>query len=166
MGLLGKLLGRKDSKDDRAGALVQFAKINATTLFVPLLEQYPALRSVDTEQWDFIMTVAGVFMGLSRLNHAGFSESERRRISNVVSDQLDSWNSDSIRGFEDCGAFFDREFDRLTTAGQEPLFIGADALGLWIIWNVLGRQPKSREEIQLARTVGTMVIAAFFDYWK
>jgi hypothetical protein len=164
--LFGRLIGRKDPKIERAGALVQVARVNATAMFVPLLDQYPALRNIDTEQWDFILTIAGVFMAMSRLEHARLPEKDKDLTSNVISHRVNAWKSDGIRCFGDCKAFFDREFDRLTAAGHEPTFVGADALGLWIVWNILGRQPKSREEVQLARTAGTMVISAFFDYWK
>lgn len=70
MGLLGRLLGgRDDPLTEHAKGLVQAAHINAVGTFTPLLGRFPSLRKVDTEQWDFVLTVAGVFLAASRLNN-------------------------------------------------------------------------------------------------
>jgi len=47
------------------------------------------------------------------------------------------------RGFEDCASFYERIFNALTSAGDEPRFVGSDALGSWVFSNVLGRPPES-----------------------
>ena len=63
MSFFRRLLGeRQDPLLERAGTLVQAAHINAVGMFTPLLERFPSLQRVDTEQWDFVLTVAGVFM--------------------------------------------------------------------------------------------------------
>ena len=70
-----------------------------------------------------------------------------------------------VRGFEDCKRLFEREFDRLTAAGHEPRLVASDAVGKWIVWNVLRRAPQTNEEGALARATGTMVTHAFFGWW-
>ncbi|HXH24685.1 MAG TPA: hypothetical protein VNI78_05510 [Vicinamibacterales bacterium] len=166
MSFLGKLLGRRDDPlTERAGNLVQAANINAVSMFTPLLDRFPSLRDVDTEQWDFILTVAGVFMAASRLNNLRLGNAREERLMEIVAADLNRWNADGIRGFEDCKGLFEREFDRLTAAGHEPRFVAADAVGTWIVWNVLGRSPQTDEECQLVRATGALVTHAFFDWW-
>lgn len=64
MGILGGMFKPKeDPLQKQAESLVPAAGINATSMFVPLLDRFPFLREADVEHWDFIVTVAGIFMG-------------------------------------------------------------------------------------------------------
>lgn len=166
MRFLGRLLGgRDDPLLEQARGLVQAAHINAVGMFTPLLDRFPSLREVDTEQWDFVLTVAGVFMAASRLNNLKLGDAREERLMEVVAGDLNRWKADGIRGFEDCKGLFEREFDRLTAAGHESQFIAADAVGIWIVWNILGRAPETDQECELVRTTGTLVTYAFFTWW-
>ncbi|MFH1581598.1 MAG: hypothetical protein ABIC39_05935 [Pseudomonadota bacterium] len=167
MGIFSGLFKPKeDPLQKQAATLVPAAKINATTMFVPVLDKFPFLREVDVEHWDFVLTVAGVFMAASHLNNLRVGDAREESLMEIVAESLVEWNSDGIRGFKDCKHLFESEYDRLTAAGHEPRFIASDALGKWIVWNVLGRAPKSQDECMLVRTTGTMVTHAFFDWWK
>jgi hypothetical protein len=150
---------------ERAENLVQAAQINAVGMFTPLLDRFPILRQVDVEHSDFILTVASVFMAATRLNNLRLGDDREERLMEVVAARLDQWKPDGIRGFEDCKGLFESEFDRLTKAGHEPRFVASDAVGKWIVWNVLGRPPQTDEECILVRAAGGMVTHAFFDWW-
>ena len=64
------LFGEKqDPLLKRAGDLVPFAEINAIGMFTPMLGRFTILHQVKTEQWDFVLTVAGVFMAATRLTN-------------------------------------------------------------------------------------------------
>lgn len=166
MGFLPRLFGKtQDPLLDRAGNLVQAAHINAIGMLTPLLERFPILERVDIEQWDFVLTVAGVFMATSRLNNLKLGDSHEERLMEIVADSLTRWKPDGICAFEDCKGLFEEEYDRLTAVRHEPLFVSADAVGIWIVWNVLGRSPQSDEECQLVRAAGTLTTHAFFDWW-
>lgn len=167
MSFLRRLLGEtQDPLLERAGNLVQAAHINAVGMFTPLLERFPILKRVDTEQWDFVLTVAGVFMAASRLNNLRLGDTREERLMEIVADRLNRWKPDGIRAFEDCKGLFEKEFHRLTAAAHEPRFVAADAVGIWIVWNVLGRSPQTDEECQLVRATGTLATHAFFDWWN
>ncbi len=155
-----------DSLLERAENLVQAAQINAVGMFTPLSEHFPILRQVDIEHFDFILTVASVFMAATRLNNLRLGDVREERLMEIVTEQLDQWKPDGIRAFEDCKKLFEIEFDRLTKAGHEPRFVASDAVGKWIVWNVLGRPPSTDEECMLVRTAGGMVTHAFFDWWN
>ena len=166
MSFLRGLFGEKlDPLLDRAADLVQAAQMNAVGMFTPLLERFPILRQADTEHWDFIVTVAGVFMAATRLNNLRLGDRREEKLMEVVAERLNQWKAGGIRGFEDCKGLFEREFDRLDAAGHDPRFVASDAVGKWIVWNLLGRPPQTDEECMLVRATGTMVTHAFFDWW-
>jgi hypothetical protein len=84
----------------------------------------------------------------------------------LVAEDMDQWKPDGIDGFEDCKRLFESEFDRLETTGQAPDFLASDALGMWIVLNVLKRQSQTDEEFQLVRVTGLSAINAFYDWWE
>jgi hypothetical protein len=167
MGILSGLFKPKqDPLQRQAETLVPAAAINATGMFVPLLDKFPFLRKADVEHWDFIVTVAGVFIAASRLSNMRVGEAREQKLMEAVAEYLTKWNQDGIRAFEDCKSLYETEYDRLAAAGHEARFLASDAVGKWIVWNVLGRAPQSEDECMLVRTTGALVTHAFFDWWK
>jgi hypothetical protein len=164
--LLGKLLGRESNHLANAEALVAVSRVAAVPMIGTLREEYPVLNSVDSEQWDFIVTVAGVFIATSRLEHLRLRDKQKKQLLEVIARKMDEWKPDALTAFDDCKVLFEREFDGLTLGGHEARFVGSDAIGIWITWNILGRQPRTPEEIQLMRTVGVMVTGTMFNYWQ
>jgi hypothetical protein len=150
---------------ESAKTLVDAAHVNAVTMFTPLLDQFSDLQKIDVEHWDFILTVAGVFAASTRLHNLCLGGVREEGLMQIVAENLDRWNPDGIRAFEDCKQLFESEYDRLIEAGHEQSFVASDAVGMWIVWNVLGRQPQTEEECKLVRTVGSMVIHNFFRWW-
>ena len=163
-----ELLGQKEDPLLRqADTLVQVAEKYATGTFPPLLNKFSFLREVDKNRWDFILTIAGVFIAVTRLGNLRLDENRERQLMGKVGLKLTQWNPTSGRlVFEDCASFFERTFDALTSAGDEPPFVASDALGLWVVWNVLGRRPQSEEERGLVRTVGGMITHTFSNWWE
>jgi hypothetical protein len=135
-----------------AERLVPSANIHATSLFVPMLDQFPLLRNVKPDQWDFVVTIASVFIAATRLSSLKKEDTREERLMEIVARGLGDWDpKNGVRGFEDCKAMFDRTFDGLTNAHADPRFIASDALGWWTVWNLLGREPKGEEELRLVR---------------
>lgn len=169
MSFFRKLFGQTDDPlHKRAMNLVQVAHINTVGMFTALQDEFSFLQKADeadVRQWDFIITVAGVFMAATRLNNLRLGDAHEERLMKVVAEQLDQWDPDGLRGFEDCKMLFERVFGQLTKACHEPRFVASDAVGTWITWNTLGRQSQTDEERKLVRATGTMVTHAFFDYW-
>jgi len=177
VGFFSRLLGRKqDPLLERARTLVQAATVSAVALHLTLLDRLPVIdqadagdgvrRKAEHEHWVFILTVAGVFIAASRLNNLRKDDTCEQRVMALVAEELRRWNPDGIRAFEECKNVFERELDRLTAAGHEAKCTTSDALGLWIVANVLGRAPQTDEECVLVRTVGVMVTHTFFDWWE
>jgi len=151
---------------EKSENLVEVAKINAINMIIPLRNDFSILEQVDDNYWDFILTVAGVFMAATRLNNLCLGNVLEEKLMDVVAERLDQWNPNGVRGFDDCKKLFESEFDRLTKAGHDPRFVASDAIGKWIVGNVLGRLPQTYKEFKLVRLTGVMVIHAFFDWWN
>jgi hypothetical protein len=167
MGLMSRLFGTaSDPLVDKAASLVDAARLNATGAFEPLLDRHEFLTEVDVGHWDFVVTVAGVFVAASRLASSNAPEEIQDQLMDVVTEKLNTWDSQGLAAFEDCKGLFEREHDRLEGLGHEPRFIAADALGIWIAWNVLGHAPASDDEASFVRGVGSLVTHAFFDWWE
>lgn len=168
MKMIRKLLGHKDDPlMERADTLVQIAHGNAVSTFAPLLEQFPSLREVDIKHFDFILTIAGVFIAATRLRNLRLGEHREQMLMDKVSVRLTEWNpQNGPRGFDHCKSFFERNFDGLTKIEHEPKYVASDAVGMWIAWDILDQFPETEEERKLVRTVGVMITHEFFDWWS
>ena len=97
--LFSKIFGRSDLRNDKAQRLVQVAHLQAVAMFLPLSEQFPVLGQVDLEQWDFIVTIAGVFLATSRLEKKRLTESQKQPIFTAIESGLQQYKSDAVRAF-------------------------------------------------------------------
>jgi len=146
--------------------LVDTAQISATASFIPLLDKFPVLRNANVEHWDFIVTIAAIFVAATRLRNMNLGTAREERLMAIVSDRLLAWNpTHGLSGFEHCKSFFERSFGGLTKVGHEPRFIASDSIGGWIVWDVLDRAPETDEERQLVRAVGAMITHEFYNWW-
>jgi hypothetical protein len=156
-----------DTLRERAERLVPSANIHATSLFVPMLDQFPLLRDVKPDQWDFVVTIASVFIAATRLRNLKTEGASEEKLMEMVAHGLADWDQkNGIRGFEDCKAIYERTFDALTNSHADPRFIASDALGWWTVWNLLGREPKGEEDLRLVRTIGGATVHTFFSWWE
>lgn len=165
MGIISNIFRSKNHLADRAEGLVPHAKIMAIGSFQPMSEKFDFLKTVQLDDWDYFVTVAVFFIGISRLNRIRISQRRRDELVEIAATHLLEWDRNSVAGFEDCQKFFDPEFDRLSASGHDPRFVAADALGLWIVWNLLKRKPSSELECGLVRAIGGMSVHSVFDWW-
>lgn len=162
---LGK--AKTDTLRECAERLVPSANMHASSLFVPMLDQFPLLRNVKPDQWDFVVTIASVVIAATSLRNLKKDDTQEEEVMDIVARGLTGWDQQNgLRGFEDCKAMFERTFDGLTNAHADPRFIASDALGWWIVWNLLGREPKGDEELRLVRTIGGATVHTFFSWWS
>jgi hypothetical protein len=156
-----------DALRERAQRLVRSANIHATSLYVPMLHQFPLLRNVNPDQWDFVVTIASIFIAATRLRNLQKEDTPEEKLMEIVALGLADWDQkNGVRGFEDCKTMYKRTFDALTNAHADPRFITSDALGWWTVWNLFGREPKGEEELRLVRTIGGATVHAFFSWWE
>lgn len=157
-----------DSKKD-ARALVPAARAFAISSYTQLLDKYPILEKVDPEHWDFVLTVGGVFVAVSQLNHENISEEEKNKILDIVTKSVGETYPDGVDACEDCRKFVDRTYDGLASEAEykeNPKYLFSDSLGGWVVWNLFGHAPEGMKERELLRVMGTMLVASFASWWK
>jgi hypothetical protein len=136
-------------------------------MFVPVLDHHPFLENVSPAHWDFVLTVAGVFLAATRLQNLQLNDHRKQELMDVVARALARWSpNNGIRGFQDCKAMFGRTFDALAEIQHDPRFTASDSIGTWIVWNLLGRPPEDEEERKLVRTLGVSVVHSFSSWWN
>lgn len=153
----------------QAENLVKASQILATSSYTTIGERFDSVYSIPAERWDSVLTVAGVFVAATRANHIGLSDATIDSLMEMVSRDLGSWRVEGIAAFEDCKIFFDRTLDALEkdpTYRDQREFISSDAIGCWIVWNLVEHEPESEQERGLVRTLGVLVTHSFFDWWS
>lgn len=157
--------GGTDGELQKARGLVQEARFYAEQMFPILQERFSALAQVDPEQWEFVITVAGVAIAIESLGGKEFSGNRAEELAQEIANELNRWNADGLRGYQDCERVFKDASARFALSGHEANFVRPDALGLWIVLNLLGRQPDTDDEATLARSLGLFVTIPFKDWW-
>jgi hypothetical protein len=149
----------------QAECLVEVSQINAIALYQSARNDFLFLQDMNVNHWESILTIAGVFMAAHRLKNLRLNEQREQILMKRIAERLSQWEPGyAIRGFEDCKSFFERAFDSLT--GHNLRFAASDALGSWIVLNILGRPANSEEDWKLVRTVGASINKNFFDWWE
>lgn len=152
-----------------AEELIDAANVLGISSYTQFADQLQIIRKFDTEQWDWVFTISGVFIAATRLNTLDLESSRKEKILEIAAQKLAAWKPDGLAGFEDCKAFFERTYDGLAIMDEyrrDPQFLSSDAIGAWMAWNLLGHAPESEDERKLTRLVGISVTHTFFDWWK
>jgi hypothetical protein len=149
----------------QAGCLVEVAQINAIALYQSARNDFLFLQDMNVNHWESILTIAGVFVAANQLKNLLLNEQRKQILMKRIAERFVQWEPGyAIRGFEDCKSFFERAFDSLS--GHNLRFVESDAVGSWIVLNILGRPANSEEEWKLVRTVGASVTENFFNWWE
>ena len=151
---------------DDARKLVPAAKLYAISVRESLGAKFPSSLSVGFEQWQWVFTIASVFLAASRLANLEVGEKRESAVMSIVCRDLNEWKPDGLAGFDDCKGLFESEYDSLAASGYEARFLATDSLGIWIVWNLFGHRPTSDEECQMVRAAGLLEIKTFFDWWS
>jgi hypothetical protein len=75
---------KQDPVLERADSLVGLANIFAMTSYQPWVNRFPVLRKVDAEHWDFIVTIATVFMAATRLRNLCLGDDREEALMELV----------------------------------------------------------------------------------
>lgn len=145
------------------------AKAWAVASYIQFLDKYPVIGKIKPQHWDFVLTVAGVFVGVSQLNHEGIPEDEKDTILNAVTRAGIKIYPDLVEACEDCRNFVDRTYDGLKQEKEyqnNPKLLFSDSLGAWVIWNLFGHTASNDDERNLARPLGSFLVHPFVSWWK
>ncbi|MBL0045345.1 MAG: hypothetical protein IPP33_13425 [Flavobacteriales bacterium] len=155
----------KNSLDARAAILVSRAQAAAVSSFVPFLDRFPALQEVEVKEWDRTVTMTVVFIATMQLNKLKETTARKEHLMSVVISNLLEWDESSFPALQECKAAFDQECES-STAGLEPRFVLADALGAWVLFKLFGRRASSPTESELGRAIGLLTMQHASEYWQ
>jgi hypothetical protein len=154
---------------ENAERLPSAAKILAIGSYTEFLNEYPIIGQINPEHWDFVLTVAGIFVAVSQLNHENISKKDKDSLLDIVTNAAIEIYPDSIDACDDCRLFVDRTYDGLNKKNEyedNPQFLFSDSLGGWIVWNLLGHAPANEDERKLIRVLGAFLVHSFISWWK
>ena len=149
-----------------AKKLTATARIFAISSNSNLIDRYTIIRNVEPEHWDFIISVAGIFAAISRLNHEDIIREDKKDLLDEITNAAIDKYPDYIEACKNCKDFVDKNYKILKESrkGQE-YFSFSDSLGFWIVWNLFGHFPEQQDEANLVRPLGFLVVHAFFSWW-
>lgn len=145
------------------------AKSLAMNSYTEFVDNYPIAKQIEPYHWDYVLTVAGIFVAVSQLNHEKIPEQDKNALLDSVTNAAIEIYPDSIDACDDCRNFVDRTYDGL---GEEkeyqnnPELLFSDSLGGWIVWNLFGHAPSNEDERKLVRVLGVFLVNSFISWWK
>jgi hypothetical protein len=160
---------KRDPLESEAASLAGAVNTLAISMFVKFTDEFPFIPDDERGQryWDFIVTIAGVFLALTRLRTLDLNEKRRLKLEKKVAAGLVQRYPRSARpAFEKCKSFFDKTYYGLLDAGYEPQLVASDTIGGWVVWEVLNHPAETEQEFKLVRWVGTMIVQSFFNWWE
>jgi hypothetical protein len=155
--------------NDRAGAVLMTAQALAISSYSRIAKNFRSVSALSVRHWNYVLTIGGVFVAVSQLNHEPLSEHTRNALLDIVTETVATWDPRGIEAVEDCRLFVDRTYDGLMTLPERkanPQFVFSDSLGGWITWNLFDHAPSDPEERQLVRVLGGLLVNAFVSWWK
>ena len=158
MAFLDRILGRSPQSTESAGRLLPAAHLAAISAFLPLRARHSVVAAADSHWCDFLLSVPGVLVVLSELNHESGPEAAKDEARSIIERALPAWGTHSITAIEVCTRFVGCSYYTLaeTPHGRgDPKWLFADSLGQWVVWNLLNRTPQSARERNVARAIGT-----------
>jgi hypothetical protein len=154
-------VGNLDPLYEQAKRLVSAANILAISTFTPAAEQYDFLKECDPQDWDFFATAAIIQVALNNLARSVSAE-RFKSLYAIIASEVHNWNSQGEEAILDCRSFIKRMLDA-EPAGSESV-APIDALGMWVILNLLRREP-TYAEAQASRAIGGALAAPLHDWW-
>lgn len=157
MSLLSKVFPMKAHLAKQAKDLAKVANIISISSFTTLAAEYPFLEQCDLDDWDFFMTAGAIFIALNNLQ---IQVSGDQFIALYPSAELQEWHAKGEDAISDC-----QKFVHKLTEDSPGTVDPTDALGMWVLWNLLRREP-TFEEAQAARGVGTILVSGVEGWWE
>jgi hypothetical protein len=158
MGFLKTLFGKSDPLEKKADDLVAFCRIMATQMFIPVIERFKFLEHTKPEEWDFFATIASAHVALNELR-SNVSPERFKHLYSIVAEHVCKLDKQGEAALADCQKFVMRSYNK------DNADHNIATLGLWVLWNVLRRQP-TREEMNAAPGIGRVLAEPFLGWWQ
>ena len=143
------------------------AKILSVNSYTQFLDKFGVIGQIEPKQWDFVLTIAGIFVAISQLNHENISDRDKNTLLDEITKGAIEIYPDFIEACEDCRNFVDRTYDGLKKECQgNEQFLFSDSLGGWVVWNLFGHASVGSKEKNLIRSIGIFLVQSFISWWK
>jgi len=122
---------KRDPLDSDADLLVGAVNTLAISMFPKFVDEFAFIPNDERGQqcWDFVVTIAGVFIALIRLRTLNLNEKRRLKLEKKVAACLVRLYPEIARpAFEKCKSFFDKTYYDLLNTGYEPLDLAMPGL--------------------------------------
>jgi hypothetical protein len=139
--------------------LVPTARNTAKALNTPICAKFPEAASFDMKAWDLFLTVGFVWAALSALETANVPKTEIEEIRGIVGESLARIFPKGLQALDHCTLFMNQ------TMGSNAQLQVNDALGYWIVWNLLGRNDFTDDESNFVRVLGDIAMKEFATFW-
>jgi hypothetical protein len=174
MAILKNLFCKADPLEAKAGDLVNISHVMAIGWFTKVIDRYKFLERCSLQDWDFFATIASVHVALNKLIHEVSTDRFERLVPIIVA-QVQKLDGQGEGALVDCQKFVMRCLSLekiepedcqkgMRSLGKIELEKVKSALGLWVLWNVLRREPTD-EEMQAAPFIGHVLAEPFFGWW-
>jgi hypothetical protein len=128
------------------------------------VEQFPFLSEVSDDDWDFYLIVGLAFGATLKTQDLNIDALQRDKLKESILSALIEWKSDGEAAFFDCETLFRKTHQKLTNYNSQ--YPTADALGYWIVFNLLKRPPQQENEKEFMRTAGLWSLGVLGSFWK
>lgn len=140
------------------------AELAAVGSYSAFVAQFPSLSEVSVDDWDFYLVVGASFGATLKTQDLNIDEVQRDKLRRSILSALIEWKSDGERAFLDCETLFHKTHQKLTNNNSQ--YPTTDALGYWIVFNLLKRPPQEQNERDFMRTVGGWSIGVLGSFWE
>jgi len=171
MGIFSRLFGSNDEPEkdplyEEVRNLVSSAHILAVSSLKNFTERHQKLSNINSDDWDFFVTVAAVCYALMGLADSVSSESRYNKLSKILSQEIQNWNQNAEYAMADLMKTLHKAWvNGQHLNNEEATKLLAACLGSWCMVNLQLPVPSERPD-PLAIAVGMTIIVTFNDWWK
>ena len=156
----------KDPLYEKVKNLVSSAHILAVSSLKSFTERHEKLSNINSDDWDFFVTVAAICYALMGLAHNVSSELRYRKLSEVLSQEIRHWDQDAEFAMGDLMKTLHKTWENSQHLdNEEATKLLAACLGSWCMVNLQLPVPRERPD-PLATELGMTLVVSFNDWWK
>lgn len=168
MNFLHAIFGSKMKAYEKAAStLVDCANVHAYEIRTLLVKQrHHVLFNLDPKAWEMAVTVGGIYVGFMSLKHLNLGEKSEQPIRHILLSSMLAYSADAGPLLVACKQSLERRFDEFAALGRNDGNEYWEALGEWILTQVLEKDLTDERFLELKRSLGFLVVATFSNWWE
>lgn len=171
MGIFSRLFGdndapEKDTLYEKARNLVSSAHILAVSSLKNFTERHQKISNINSNDWDFFVTVAAISYALMTLADNVSSESRYNKLSKILKHEIRDWNQNAEYAMGDLMKTLHKFWiNAQHLNNEESTRLLAACIGSWCMINFQLQVPREKPD-PLAIEIGMTIIVSFNDWWN